>query len=127
MIRENLEAIAKDLEEKLKHQEEKARPLSVLEQEIVLVSEHLDEIRQVHQEQLRHLIRAECYVETDLMKLDFYNPRQYQILFKARDNLKNKLLQIDKERRQLVTTHTREVRELHDKLFSLLAQHTITK
>ena len=99
---------------------------SSIEREVALTLEHLDTTREFREEQLRRLLKAECYVESDLLKLDSYRPRQYHFMFDSRDRLKNKLLQIDKERRQLLSTHLQETRELQGKLFNLLNQHAQT-
>lgn len=97
-------------------------PLFHLEEEIVLLSERLDRVRAVHQEQLRSILRAECYVDTDLMALETYSTRGFYYRTKARDSLKSKLLALDAERRHATLAHEREVAELHERLLGLLAR-----
>lgn len=97
-------------------------PRSLLEREVAFFVEQLENARRMQQQHLTGILRAECYVSSDLSKLDCYLPRLYSYRFKARDNLKNKLLGLDKERRQLITQHHRDVAEVHEKLVRSLAQ-----
>ena len=94
--------------------------MSRLEREIAFWSAALDRMRTLHEEQLLHLLRAECYVETDLMALESYAPKVVMYRFKVRDNLKTKLLQIDQERRRLRQTHEHDVESVHERLLGLL-------
>ena len=97
-------------------------PHSMLEQEVALALEHLVRTREQHEEQLRSLLRSECSVDSDLMQLDSYHLRQFRYLFQARDSLKTKVLQIKRERRQLMREHQKTVMESEEKLFRLISQ-----
>ena len=118
-----LEHVAQQIRSRLsKHT--RPTPESLLELQIGLCSEQLDRLRDVRDDQLRRILRAECYVGTDLLKLDSYAPATiFHFRFEARDNLKNKLLQLDMERRRLLLAHERDRQGLHTTLLQLLSEH----
>ena len=126
-ISEGLEALALEIRERAGTHERKATAFSLLEQEIGLISEHLDRVRDIHKEQLRRIVRAECYVDSDLIKLQSYQPAVFLFRLKARDNLESKLLKLDMERRKLIASHEQEMMRLQEKLFSLMSQHAHLK
>ncbi|MCZ6655526.1 MAG: hypothetical protein O7D91_21165 [Planctomycetota bacterium] len=126
-ISEGLETLARDIRERGGTHKRKATALSLLEQEIGLISEHLDRVRDVHKEQLRRIVRAETYVDTDLITLQSYQPGVFLFRLKARDNLEGKLLKLDMERRKLIASHEQEMMRLQEKLFSLMSQHAHLK
>ena len=121
-IAESLEDRARQLAKQVTLSSKGASPSSSLEKEIALAVEHLESIRKLHEDQLRSLLRSECSVGTDLMQLDSYNPIQFRFMFKIRDNLKNKILQVEKERRHLEREQENKVQDLQQKLLNLLAQ-----
>jgi len=85
--------------------------------------DHVDNLKSLHEKLQRSLLRSECYVGSDLLKLVSYNPRIYAAQFKVRDNLKNKLLKIEIERRKLTLTMDHDLRNMMDRLFNLLVKH----
>ncbi len=113
--------------EKNSNTQDKISPRSLVHSEKQLVEKQLERLQGLHEHQLVQLVRAECYVDSDLLKLDSYYPRQFHAMFEIRDNLKTKLLQIDKERRQLTQHHEHEVRKLEDRLFQLHSQGQVSK
>lgn len=121
-----LEELAKSIRSNL-DDHEGPTPLSLLEREIAFWSEHLDRVREVQEDMMRGILRAECDVGTDLLALESYAPQVFLIRFKARDNLKNKLLQLDVERRRLITSHERDVAHLHERLLHLVSQRAQLK
>jgi len=127
-------SVAKTLEEKArelaKGLEERAKPrgvLLMLELEIALTIEHIDRLRALHQKLERSLLRSECYVGSDLLKLDTYTPRSFAFRLSARGNLKNKLLKIEVERRHLAAAQEQELGTLHDRLLSLIGKHRLLR
>ena len=126
-ITESLEAIALEVRENVIARERKPTALSSLEHEIALTSEQLDRLRQVHKEQLRRIVRAECYVDSDLIKLQSYQPAVFLFRLKVRDSLEGKLLNLDMERRKRIASYEKDIATLHDRLLSLLAQHAHLK
>ncbi len=126
-ISEGLEALALEIRERTGTHKRKATALSLLEQEIGLISEHLDRARDIHKEQLRRIVRAECYVDSDLIKLQSYQPAVFLFRLKVRDSLEGKLLNLDMERRKRIASYEKDIATLHDRLLSLLAQHAHLK
>ena len=126
-ISESLEEIAAGIRMNAKPGKLQPTTVSLLEQEIAFASEQLERIRHLHTEQLRSITKSESYVSTDLMKLDFYLPQLFDFRFRARDNLKNKLLKLDMERRRLITLYEQQLAELRRKLLSLIGEHSHLK
>jgi len=124
-ITEGLEEKARVVRQQVSRSKSLDATISFLEQEIGLTSEQLDKVRESHDQQLRGLLRAETYIDTDLMKLDSYHLRQFVHRHKVRDNLKTKLLKLDIERRTLITSHEDQESKLHLRLLSLLQEHAI--
>ena len=123
-IAQSLEAKAREIRQQLNMSGSLAATTSFLEQEIALTSEQLDRVRKSYEQQMRGFVRAETYVDTDLMKLDSYHLRRFVHRHKVRDNLKTKLLKLDSERRKLITSHEDQVAKLHLRLLSLLQERT---
>jgi len=121
-IAESLEAIANEITNKLTL-DSRVTPQNKIEREIAFVSEQLDRVRDVHEQQRRAILRAETYVDTDLMKLDSYHLRQFVHRHKVRDNLKTKLLKLDMERRKLLGSSEQRISELQRELLTLLTKH----
>lgn len=121
---ESLERLANTIRERTKKARLDPSTVSLLEQEIALTLEQLERSKEVHQEQLTRIIRAETYVDTDLIKLDSYHLRLFVHRHKVRDNLKTKLLKLDMERRSLITLHEHHVTKFQSSLLTLLQQHS---
>lgn len=100
-------------------------PTSMLEEQISLLWEHLQRMQIVHQEHLRSMLHAECYVDTDLMALDCNNPVLWQARNTVRDRLKDKLLDLARERRIALVNHERDRRVLEDRLLQVLTEHEL--
>ena len=118
----DLETIARSLKE-AKRTTDRNSPRSHLALEIAVLSERLDGLRELHSDQLKGLLREECKIDTDLMRLVSYNPRVFFYRDRVRDNLKNRLFQLKKDRRRLISDHEREVADHQDRLFKLLRQY----
>lgn len=99
-------------------------PLAQLGLEIAVLSERLDQTRDIHKGHLRAILREQCRVGTDLMALDSYLPRIPRYRGKSRDNLKNQLLTLERDRLRRLRDNEREVSELQDELFKRLRQHS---
>ena len=103
-------------------------PIGQLDEEISLLLEQIRNLRSIHDATLLSILRSECSVDTDLMKLDSYvHPLLFHFRFDARDNLKNKLLDLETERRKLRLTYRKEMQSLEDRLFELLSNHALLK
>ncbi|MCC6680505.1 MAG: hypothetical protein IT445_06340 [Phycisphaeraceae bacterium] len=95
---------------------------SGLEREIGLTLAELDRTRTLHENLRRGLLRQECYLDTELMRLDRprYPPQPYQ---EHRRRLKDRLSDIERERRRLALIEDEQLRTLHEHLMSLLNKH----
>ena len=98
----------KSLEEKAEHlasvpkreQWDKSIP-SIIRREIALTVDQIKRLKERHNEQFRRLLRIECYVDTDLMQLEQRQPRYVSYHFPEKEKLKQRLFDIEKERRNL--------------------------
>ena len=116
----SLEERARDLAKDLGRRKETTPVVSLLEQEIALTLDHIDGFRDLHKRLLRSMLRSECYVESDLLKIETYDPILFLFRFEARNDLKNKLLKLEIERRKLSLTYESELRTLWDRLLTLV-------
>ena len=66
------------------------------------------------------MLRSECYVESDLLKIETYDPILFLFRFEARNDLKNKLLKLEVERRKMALTYESELKTLWDRLLTLV-------
>jgi hypothetical protein len=82
--------------------------------------DQLDRVNEGHAEQLRSLVVAECYVSSDLLKLESYLPHVFAYRAGLRDSLKTKLLKVSMERLKLAREHERDVRDLHGRLLEAM-------
>ncbi|MBA7538830.1 hypothetical protein ES705_31107 [subsurface metagenome] len=117
----------KSLEEKAEHLAsvpkrelwDKSIP-SIVRREIALTVDQIKRLKERHEEQFRRLLRIECYVGTDLMQLEKRIPRYIPHHFPEKEKLKQRLFEIEKERRNLSLKLEDKVRGLEDKLLSLV-------
>lgn len=123
-VHELVEAQARSIRNHIRDRKD-ATPASLLELQIAFQLEQLDRLREVHREQLSSILHAECYVGTDLLALDGYAPKTWHYRLGARDNLKNKLLALDAERRRLLLWFEREQRDLEVRLLDLVSQRAL--
>lgn len=123
-ISESLEHRARELTSNLNLANPKSsHPFFSLEMALTL--EHIDKLRELHEQLKRRILRSDCYVGSDLLTLDSYQPRQYRYTFKIRDNLKNKLLKLEVERRQLTRSFEEQLQTLHDRLLKVVRKHDV--
>ena len=117
--------------------EEKARQLSedsndrqwdtsipaAIRRQIALTVEHRCRQRELHERQLRRLLRIECHVDTDLMQLEQRIPRYTPYHFPEKEKLKERLFKIETERRNLTLRLEEKNQSLEDRLLNLLDKH----
>jgi hypothetical protein len=96
---------------------------ATIRREIALTVDQLNRQRELHDKQLRRLLRIECYVDTDLMQLQQRIPRYTQHHFPEKEKLKQRLLEIEKERRKLTLRLDDKHQSLQDRLLNLLNKH----
>lgn len=95
----------------------------MLRREIALTVDQMKRLKQRHDEQFLQLLRLECYVDTDLMQLEQYHGWLMPHNFEEREKLRQKLLDIEKERRSLSLRLDEKAHTLEDKLLSLINKH----
>ena len=96
---------------------------SIVRREMALTVDQIKRLKKRHDEQFRRLIRLECYVGTDLMQLEQRQPRYIPYHFPEKEKLKQRLFDIEKERRNLNLKLEEKTQGLEDKLLSLINKH----
>lgn len=95
----------------------------MVEQDIALAIEQLERLRELHKNQMRSLLRAECYLDTELMQLKSQTPRWSLDSPPERERLHHRLSALDAERRQQLAVYADKLHGLHEKLLSSIQKH----
>ena len=93
---------------------------SIVRREIALTVDQIKRLKEKHEEQFLRLLRIECYVDTDLMRLEERIPRYAPYHFPEKEKFKQRLFEIEKERRNLSLKLEEKTQGLEDKLLSLV-------
>lgn len=93
---------------------------ATIRREIALAVDQINRQRELHEQQLRRLLRIECYVDTDLLQLQQRIPRYMPYHFPEKEKLKKRLFEIEKERRNLTLRLEDRHQSLEDRLLNLL-------
>ena len=93
---------------------------SIVRREIALTVDQIKRLKEKHEEQFLRLLRIECYVDTDLMRLEERIPRYAPYHFPEKEKFKQRLFEIEKERRNLSLRLEEKTQGLEDKLLSLV-------
>ena len=93
---------------------------SIVRREIALTVDQIKRLKKWHDEQSHRLLRIECYVDTDLIQLEERIPRYTPYHFPEKEKFKQRLFEIEKERRNLSLRLEKEGRGLEDKLLALV-------
>jgi len=101
---------------------DKAIP-SIVRREIALTVDQIKRLKQRHDEQFRQLLRLECYVQTDLRRLESRAPKFIQYHFPEKEKFKQRLFDIEKERQSLNSKLEENTQGLENKLLNLINQH----
>ena len=96
---------------------------AMIRREIALTVDQIKRLQERHDEQFRRLLRIECYIDTDLMQLEQRQPRYIPYHFPEKEKLKQRLFDIEKERRNLCLKLEEKTQGLEDKLLSLINKH----
>ena len=102
-----------------REQWEKSIP-SIVRREIALTVDQIKRLKEKHEEQFLRLLRIECYVDTDLMQLEERIPRYAPYHFPEKEKFKQRLFEIEKERRNMSLRLEEKMQGLEDKLLSLV-------
>ncbi len=93
---------------------------SIVRREIALTVDQIKRLRERHEEQFLRLLRIECYVDTDLMQLEQRQPRYAPYHFPEKEKFKQRLFEIEKERRNLNLRLEEKTQGLEEKLLDLV-------
>ncbi|MCK5601553.1 hypothetical protein KAR91_06790, partial [Candidatus Pacearchaeota archaeon] len=96
---------------------------SIVRREIALTVDQIKRLKEKHEEQFLRLLRTECYVNTDLTQLEQRIPRYAPYHFPEKEKFKQRLFEIEKERRNLSLKLEEKTQGLEDKLLSLINKH----
>ena len=126
----DMSKFTKSLEEKAEHlasvpkreQWDKSIP-SIVRREIALTVDQIKRLKERHDEQFLRLLRIECYVDTDLVQLQQRISRYAPYHFPEKEKFKQRLFEIEKERRNLSLRLEEKTQTLESKLLELLNRH----
>jgi len=96
--------------------------LSGMEFQIALLSIHLTQLHDRHQQNKIEIIRTECDIGTDIMRVQDIGYLHFITKMHAVDGLKTKLLNVDMERRRMQLGYEAEVRRLQERLLQLFTE-----
>lgn len=92
----------------------------LIRQDIALTLEHLNRHRVHHQEQLRSLLKAECYIGTELREVYHCTPKRSLEPLPDRGRLRKQLMKVEQERRKSLGAYEEGLRGLNEKLLGLV-------
>jgi hypothetical protein len=95
----------------------------MIRREIALTVDQIKRLRERHDEQFRRLLRVECYVDTELIQMEARQPRYAPYHFPEKEKLKQRLFDIEKERRNLSLRLEEKTQGLETKLLELISRH----
>ena len=119
----NLEALAQSIRDQVATGGRNHTIVSMLEQDIALVVDHIQGLRTLNHTLLRSLLRVECYINTEIMQREPREPVYVDERLAERDRLRNKLQKLEEERRRQAVIYREKMQELHDRLLSLLQRY----
>lgn len=96
---------------------------SMLRREIALTVDQIKRLKQRHEEQFHRLLRLECYVGTDLKRLRARSPKFVPYHFPEKEKFKQRLFDIEKERRDLSLRLEEKTQTLEGRLLNLINKH----
>ena len=123
-VRRSLEARARELAARLRNNGWSSSIEDVLNREIALAVEDIDRARELVEEERKRLLKLDCYVSTDIRRLIPQGRYYYDPNIDRRGALKRQLLRIENERRKLNILEESQLRELHERLLTLLNRHS---
>ena len=122
-FKKNLEAKANELAELTPNQIWDVSIPSIIRREIALTVEQINQLKKLHKEQFLKLLRIECHVATDLRQLKQHIPRYAPYHFPEKEKFKQRLFEIEKERRNLSLRLEEKTQGLEEKMLSLINRH----
>ena len=95
----------------------------MLRREIALTVDQIKRLKDRHEEQFLKLLRLECYIDTELMQMEQHPAWMMLGHIPEKDKLKQRLFDIEKERRNLGTKLEEKTQGLETKLLELINRH----
>jgi len=96
---------------------------AIIRREIALTIDQIKRLKERHDEQFCRLLKLECYVDTDLMQMEQRQPRYLPYHFPEKEKLKQRLFDIEKDRRNLSLRLEEKTQGLEQKLLELINRH----
>ncbi len=121
---EQLEQQARDLVKHAENKQGRSGRISALERELALTVSHIESARDLHANLRRGLLRQECYLDTEIMQREPREPVYDDPRLPERDKLRDRLRDVDKERRRLALQENETLRNLNDRLLTGLNRTT---
>jgi len=90
---------------------------------MALTLDQLDRTRSLHERIRKHLLRVECYIDTEILQISPREPVYIDERWHDRQMLKRKLMLLDQERRRLAVAEEEKLQELHNRLLSLWTKY----
>jgi len=94
-----------------------------IRREITLTMDHIAHQEAFHEKQLKELLRTECAIGTDLKQLEQRIPEYTLDYFPEKEKLKQRLFDIEKDRRQLNLRHQEKIHTIENRLLNLIHKH----
>ena len=95
----------------------------MIRREIALIVDQIEQLKEKHDEQFRRLLKVECYIDSDLMQMEQRQYRYVPYHFPEKDKLKQRLFEVEKERRDLSLKLEEKTQGLEEKLLNLINKH----
>lgn len=95
----------------------------MVRREIALTVDQIRRLREQHDREFHQLLKIETYVDSDLIQLEQRQPRYTPYHFPEKEKLKQRLFEIEKERRNLSLRLEEKTQGLEDRLLSLINKH----
>jgi hypothetical protein len=97
-----------------------------IRREIALILDHMDRVRSLHSRLRRNLLQHEFYLSTEISQRE---PRGHQVYhdyrLPERDRLRDRLRELERERRHLAMVEGDQMRGLRDRLSGLMGRHAL--
>lgn len=120
---EKLETKTGEIVRRDRSKEQGFSAVSVIERELALTLSHINRARALHRMLHLSLLHQECYIDTEIMQRE---PRPHNYIdyrLPERDRLRDRLREIERERRHMAVVYQEKLRGLHDHLLLLINRH----
>lgn len=96
---------------------------SLIEDDIALTLHQIDRLHARDRDIGRSLLQAECYIATELARMEDRTPRYSPYRFPEREKLQRRLGHVAEERRRFVISQAEKLDAFHDRLLTLIKKH----